>query len=131
MQLDSGADVTLIDTQTWVKIGSPELSKPATTIGAANGTEIEVVGEFEVNFTCAGFQGRGRCFVTKNTNQLLGIEWMEQLPPITKAFEVICCKIEEKPSKAVIIGKSTTEAIPNGFQRGIRSLQKEESSPSS
>ena len=44
MQLDSGADVTLIDIQTWVKIGSPELSKPVTTIGAANGTEIEVVG---------------------------------------------------------------------------------------
>lgn len=80
MQLDSGADVTLINTETWIKIGSPELVEPVTVIGAANGTEIE---------------GHGRCFVTKNTNQLLGIEWIEQLPPITKAFEAICCKIED------------------------------------
>lgn len=46
IQLDSGADVTLTNTETWLKIGSPELAEPVTTIGAANWTEIDVVGKF-------------------------------------------------------------------------------------
>ena len=57
-------------------------------------------GEIRNEFYKRGFPGLFCFFVTKNTNQLLGKEWMEQLPPISNAFEAICCKIEEKPSKA-------------------------------
>ena len=74
MQLDSGADVTIINTDTWEKIGTPGLDKSSVSLSAANGTPIEVLGCFEVQFRCQGFIGHGRCFVAKGVDQLLGIE---------------------------------------------------------
>lgn len=38
MQLDSGADVTVISIGTWSKIGSPGLSQTSMITGAANGS---------------------------------------------------------------------------------------------
>ncbi|MFG1588254.1 aspartyl protease family protein, partial [Staphylococcus aureus] len=83
MQLDSGADVTVISPKAWTKIGAPELRKSDMKLGAANGTQIEVMGEFDVKFSCAGYNGVGRCYVAKKMGQLMGMEWMEQLPPMT------------------------------------------------
>ena len=40
MQLDSGADVTIINTDTWEKIGTPSLDKSSVSLSAANGTPI-------------------------------------------------------------------------------------------
>ena len=99
MQLDSGADVTVINREAWEQIGSPTLEKTTTSLGAANGTPIEVLGQFDVQFTCGGHSGHGRCYVAENIEQLLGIEWMNQLPPLQKAFNAICCKIEQKPEE--------------------------------
>ena len=90
MQLDSGADVTIINTDTWEKVGTP------VSLSAANGTPIEVLGCFEVQFRCQGFTGHGRCFVGKDVDQLLSIEWLDQLPPFAKAFNAICCQVEQK-----------------------------------
>ena len=42
MQLDSGADVTIINTDTWEKIGTPSLDKSSVSLSAVNGTPIEV-----------------------------------------------------------------------------------------
>ena len=99
MQLDSGADVTVINREAWKQIGSLTLEKMTTSPGAANGTPIEVLGQFDVQFTCGGHSGHGRCYVAENIEQLLGIEWMNQLPPLQKAFNAICCKIEQKPEE--------------------------------
>ena len=99
MQLDSGADVTVINREAWKQIGSPTLEKTTTSLSAANGTPIEVLGQFDVQFTCGGHSGHGRCYVAENIEQLLGIEWMNKLPPLQKAFNAICCKIEQKPEE--------------------------------
>ena len=72
MQLDSGADVTVINREAWEQIGSPTLEKTTTSLGAANGTPIEVLGQFDVQFTCGGHSGHGRCYVAENIEQLLG-----------------------------------------------------------
>ena len=37
MQLNSGADVTIINTDTWEKIGTPSLDKSSVSLSAANG----------------------------------------------------------------------------------------------
>ena len=66
MQLDSGADVTVINREAWEQIGSPTLEKTITSLGAANGTPIEVLGQFDVQFTCGGHSGHGRCYVAEN-----------------------------------------------------------------
>ena len=63
------------------------------------GVPFEVLGQFDVQFTCGGHSGHGRCYVAEHIEQLLGIEWMNQLPPLQKAFNAICCKIEQKPEE--------------------------------
>ena len=72
MQLDSGA---VINREAWERIGSPTLEKTTTSLGAANRTPIEVLGQFDVQFTCGGHSGHGRCYMAENIEQLLGIEW--------------------------------------------------------
>ena len=112
MQLDSGVDVTVINREAWEQIGSPTLEKTTTSLGAANGTPIEVLGQFDVQFTCGGHSGHGRCYVAENIEQLLGIEWMNQLPPLQKAFNAICCKMQGKPEEE---GRHLAKVLAGGF----------------
>ena len=119
MQLDSGADVTIINTDTWEKIGTPGLDKSSVSLSAANGTPIEVLGCFEVQFRCQGFTGHGRCFVAKSVDQLLGIEWLDQLPPFAKAFNAICCQVEQKSVEVGSLSKELSDKYPEVFKEEL------------
>ena len=50
--------------------------------------------------------------MAENIEQLLGIEWMNQLPPLQKAFNAICCKIEQKPEEE---GRHLAKVLAGGF----------------
>ena len=119
MQLDSGADVTIINTDTWEKIGTPGLDKSSVSLSAANGTPIEVLGCFEMQFRCQGFTGHGRCFVAKVVGQLLGIEWLDQLPPFAKAFNAICCQVEQKSVEVGSLSKELSDKYPEVFKEEL------------
>ena len=119
MQLDSGADVTIINTDTWEKIGTPGLDKSSVSLSAANGTPIEVLGCFEVQFRCQGFTGHSRCFVAKGVDQLLGIEWLDQLPPFAKAFNAICCQVEQKSVEVGSLSKELSDKYPEVFKEEL------------
>ena len=124
MQLDSGADVTLINKETWEQIGSPALERSMTTLGAANGSPIKVLGQFDVKFTCGGHSGHGRCYVADKVEQLLGIEWMNQLQKLQKAFNAICCKIEQKPKEeGEHLASSLSECFPDVFKEELGKCQ--------
>ena len=117
MQLDSGAEVTIINTNTWKKIGTPGLDKSSVSLSASNGTPIEVLGCFEVQFRCQGFTGHGRCFMAKDVDQLLGIEWLDQLPPFAKAFNAISCQVEQKSVEVGVCQKSCQTNTPKSSRR--------------
>lgn len=46
-----------------------------------------------------------RCFLAKDTGQLLGIEWMNQLPPLTKAFDDICFSVSANSPDDILANK--------------------------
>ena len=46
---DSDADVTVTNRKAWEKIGSPTLEKMTTSLGAANGIPILVLGQFDAH----------------------------------------------------------------------------------
>ena len=55
----------------------------------------------------------------KISEQLLGIEWMNQLPPLQKAFNAICCKIEQKPEEeGRHLAKVLAEVFPDVLELG-------------
>ena len=89
------------------------------SLSAANGTPIEVLGCFEVQLRCQGFTGHGRCFMAKGVDQLLGIEWLDQLPPFAKAFNAICCQVEQKSVEVGSLSKELSDKYPEVFKKEL------------
>ena len=50
MQLNCGAEVTIISEETWKKIESLQLDKAQWNLKAAIGSRIEVMGQFKTKF---------------------------------------------------------------------------------
>uniref|UniRef100_A0A8R1DQH1 Peptidase A2 domain-containing protein n=1 Tax=Caenorhabditis japonica TaxID=281687 RepID=A0A8R1DQH1_CAEJA len=77
MQLDTGADITLINTKDWAKIGKPKLDKPSIKVKSATGQPINVKGSFTCDFTINGNSATGTAHVAE-TDTLLGIDWISK-----------------------------------------------------
>uniref|UniRef100_A0A8R1EKI3 RNA-directed DNA polymerase n=1 Tax=Caenorhabditis japonica TaxID=281687 RepID=A0A8R1EKI3_CAEJA len=77
MQLDTGADITLINTKDWAKIGKPKLDKPSIKVKSATGQPINVKGSFTCDFTINGNSATGTAHVA-DTDTLLGIDWISK-----------------------------------------------------
>ena len=51
---------------------------------AANGSRIEVMGQFETEFLWKNFNGYGSCYVSQEVNDIMGLDWMKKLPQFRK-----------------------------------------------
>ncbi|XGW27161.1 hypothetical protein V3C99_007619, partial [Haemonchus contortus] len=84
LQLDTGADVTIISRPTWMQLGGPQLQKTSDTLRGANGLPLRIYGKFDAAFVVIDNRGKahpgqGVCYVSDD-NDLLGITWIEQIP---------------------------------------------------
>ncbi|VDO74142.1 unnamed protein product [Haemonchus placei] len=64
LQLDAGADVTLLSSADWIAMSRPTLRPPKITLRSANDEPINVRGCYECTFVIDGHHGRGMCYVT-------------------------------------------------------------------
>ncbi|WKY12958.1 hypothetical protein Q1695_004069 [Nippostrongylus brasiliensis] len=97
LQLDTGADITMISTDTWKAIGSPPIAEPTTPVKTADGSLMKIIGCFQANFTIYDRQrrptnGHGTCYVTEHTN-LLGLEWCIQMPEYRQLKKQYHCRL--------------------------------------
>lgn len=114
MQVDTGAAVTILDEGTWNRLGSPKLNKSSVQLKAANGSEIATLGEFETTFRIKDYTGKGKCFVTKDI-LLLGIDWIDQLPPFKNCFDAVCCTVKKQGT----LVSEIFENFPNVFKEEL------------
>ncbi|CAO4375417.1 unnamed protein product [Caenorhabditis nigoni] len=77
MQLDTGADVTLISTKDWIRLGRPSLQTPTIQVKSANHQPIVVKGTFQCQFELNGTSASGMAHVT-GTRTLLGTDWLSK-----------------------------------------------------
>uniref|UniRef100_A0A8R1HYB7 CCHC-type domain-containing protein n=1 Tax=Caenorhabditis japonica TaxID=281687 RepID=A0A8R1HYB7_CAEJA len=77
MQLDTGAEVTLMNSKDWMRLNKPKLSHSTINLRTANNEPIKVKGQFKCNFKLNGHHGSGLCHVT-DTASLLGLDWIAQ-----------------------------------------------------
>lgn len=57
--------------------------------------------------------------------KLLGVEWIDQIPPVTEAFDAICCKIEHaKWDNGKHLAKELSKKYPNIFKEGLGKVTK-------
>ena len=81
------------------------------------GTENSPKSILEASKCCQGFTGHGRCFV--DVDQLLSIEWLDQLLPFAKAFNAICCQVEQKSVEVGSLSKELSDKYPEVFKEEL------------
>ncbi|CAO4386706.1 unnamed protein product [Caenorhabditis nigoni] len=77
MQLDTGADVTLMSTKDWNRLGRPSLQAPTIQVKSANHQPIAVKGSFQCQFNLNGTSATGIAHVAE-TGTLLGTDWISK-----------------------------------------------------
>ncbi|EYB94088.1 hypothetical protein Y032_0175g486 [Ancylostoma ceylanicum] len=97
LQLDTGADITMISRRTWEDMDSPKLDRSTITIRTADGSAMNILGSFKAAFTIFDRKGRptegtGCCYVTESTD-LLGLEWCIQMHDYKELREQYNCKL--------------------------------------
>jgi hypothetical protein len=79
LQLDSAADVTILDKDTWIAIGRPSLSPiDGVLIGVGNYPMSTIGIAQELSVVLNGKRRVGRAYVANTNGSLFGIEWMDQ-----------------------------------------------------
>ena len=119
MQIDSGADITLITKESWKKLGKPRLEFDFGDVVCALGGQFKILGRFETDFSCKGYPGRGFCYVEDGEeHQVLGIEWIDQLKPFRDVFRQFCCMAVKSytPEK---VAEHLQHNFPEVFQQGL------------
>uniref|UniRef100_K7IH21 CCHC-type domain-containing protein n=1 Tax=Caenorhabditis japonica TaxID=281687 RepID=K7IH21_CAEJA len=115
MQLDTGAEVTLMNSKDWMRLNKPKLSQSTINLCTANNEPIKAKGQFKCNFTLNGHHGTGLCHVTE-TESLLGLDWIAQ---DTTLYQHLIKASVNKISKVV------PEAPPDTYKRTPQKMRKE------
>lgn len=80
LQVDTGSRHTLLDHQSWLKLGKPKLSQPTYNLQGFNQNSIVLKGQGQVEVSYQGRNHRLEIVVTESTHtNLLGREWIEKL----------------------------------------------------
>ena len=90
--LDTGAEIKIISTSNWKRLGQPTLQKTTKHITAANGTAMKINGYFDANFavmdsTGGKSTGQGTCYVSNDNCNVFGMPWIKQLPELNRAVK--------------------------------------------
>ena len=107
--LDSGSDISLVPRDV-VPMGT--LRKTVQVLHAANGTEIEVLGETEVTMNVADLELPCDCLVVRDVSDvILGLDWM------TKHVDTLNLK-----NKSIIVQGRTLPLVEHPKERSGRTL---------
>uniref|UniRef100_A0A914I8I2 RNA-directed DNA polymerase n=1 Tax=Globodera rostochiensis TaxID=31243 RepID=A0A914I8I2_GLORO len=103
MNVDTGAQATIIPIQTWIKLGKPALSPSDIDAKNCNGEPVPINGKFEcVVKTTHSSPKTLTAYVSETIEQdLLGLPWIEQLEiiPTEILFQEVRTKARCNPSK--------------------------------
>lgn len=118
-QLDSGSDLTIINLETWKRLGKPTMIKSSKIARSVTGEKIKFKGELIANTTFNGKTLKLKLFILKNTNNLFGTDWMTQFQLWDLPVNSYCQKIENWNAEAEKLKKELKEAYPRIFSGGL------------
>lgn len=76
LQLDTGSDISIINTATWIKIGRPLLKKTEKVARGISGRKLHFQGEFSCNISFVGKTLKSKVYVLQNASNLFGTDWI-------------------------------------------------------
>lgn len=119
MQLDSGSDISIINTQTYKNLGKPTLLKSKKIARTVTGDKIKLEGEIWVNVTFNNKIKQMRIFVMKNTNNLFGTDAITKFNLWDMPINSFCNKISETKDNIKNIQAELKSAYPEVFTEGL------------
>lgn len=120
-QIDTASDITLISKETWLGMGRPKYEHTTHRAKDASGNLINLIGEFDCDFSIKNMKGHGICYITENKNMnLLGIEWMEKLKLWDVPLNSICSSIEsQNKNKSENLIDELISKFPKVFDKSL------------
>ena len=113
MQIDSGLDISIINTQTWKNIGKPTLARTVT------GRKINFVGEVWLNMNFNNKIKKMKIFVMQNTNNLFGTDAITKFNLWDLPISSFCNSIEEYKDNSQNIKEEIKKTFPEVFLEGL------------
>uniref|UniRef100_A0A8R1IV69 Reverse transcriptase n=1 Tax=Caenorhabditis japonica TaxID=281687 RepID=A0A8R1IV69_CAEJA len=123
MQLDTGAEATLLNVKDWERLNKPQLSPTTINLRTATNAQIKVKGQFNCNFVLNGHHGSGHCHVT-DTATLLGMDWIAQDSQLYKLLQGSINTVMKVAPEASTACRQTLEtslraSFPAVFEAGL------------
>ena len=119
LQLDSGSDLSIININTWKKIGRPTMLRTNKVARSVTGEKINFEGEVISKVTLKNKTLKLRMFVLKNTGNLFGTDWIQQFQLWDSPISAYCQRIENLSAEAEKLKKDLKESFPKVFSNEL------------
>ena len=103
LQLDSGSDLSIINLHTWKKLKKPTMRKTNKTARAVTGDKMKSEGELTLPVTLNGTTKKVKVFVHKQSENLVGTDWMESFKLWGQSINNFYHKIENSITRSARI----------------------------
>jgi hypothetical protein len=113
---DTGADWTMISTDNWIKIGSPNLLPAQSTATSASGGEVRVKGMFSATIEINEVFGIVDVYVSLDGLNLFGNDAMEALKLWDTPISAVCDSISDAHVTTL---KKVSQDFPKLFSAGL------------
>lgn len=115
LQLDSGSDLSIINYNTWCKIGKPKMRQTNRVAHSVTGERIRFEGEVTTNVTLKGKTLTLKMFVLKKSNNLFRTDWIQQFELWDSPMSDFCQKIDSPTAESKKLKEDLMESFPNVF----------------
>nr|CDJ97482.1 RNA-directed DNA polymerase (reverse transcriptase) and Integrase domain containing protein [Haemonchus contortus] len=121
--LDTGSDITLLNENTWKKMGSPVLERTNIVVKNASGENMKIYGKLKCQIKMKGVETKGYAYVTPY-NSLIGLEWIRANEEMKYHLEMMTAEV--KMSSMVKIEEELEKTYPGVFEKGLGRCTKEQ-----
>ena len=124
LQLDSGSDISIINVQTWKKLGRPTMIKSRKTARSVSGEKITFEGEILTNISFQNKTEKTKIFVMRKSSNLFGTDLIEKFRLWDLPLSSFCQKVEDSNVEAEKLKRELKENFPDVFSGGLGRCKK-------
>ena len=115
LQLDSGSDLSIINYNTYKRIGRPLMTRTTKLARSVTGEKIHFEGEAIVNVSLRKKTKKLKVFVLRNATNLFGTDWITEFELWDAPISDFCNKVESLSAEADKLKTDLRETFPSVF----------------
>ncbi|RCN52807.1 retroviral aspartyl protease [Ancylostoma caninum] len=115
-QVDSASDLTVINKETWQRIGEPELKPPSRIAHSASGDRIQLLGQRQCTYSFHDASAQGTFYVANTPSNVLGAEWIAKMG----IYSLMDCLPSTDPGQQAEINASIADQTSNDVAKQLQ-----------